>query len=308
MPLFWRLFVPNAIVLAAACVTLMIQPANGRVVALVGGLSVMLVTNILLMRRAFAPLARLTSLMRTIDPLRPGERIPVDAPSSEVTVLAQSFNEMLDRLETERRESARREVAAQEAERRHVAAELHDEIGQTLTALGLQLARARDGAPGELRGELEDARSTVAGTVEDVRRLARRLRPEVLDALGLGAALTNLSERLTGQTGVRIVPRLEPGLPALGTDAQLVVYRVAQESLTNVVRHANATGATVRLWREDGNVELEVRDDGAGFDTSADGRGTGIRAMRERALLVGARLRIESRPGDGTAVRLSVPA
>ena len=307
VPLFWRLFVPNALVLTAACVVLMIQPANGRVVALVGGLTVMLVTNLLLMRRAFAPLTRLTSLMRAIDPLRPGQRIPVDAPASEVTVLAESFNEMLDRLETERRESARREVAAQEAERRHVAAELHDQIGQTLTALGLQLTRARDGAPGDLSGELEGARVTVAGTVEDVRRLARRLRPEVLDALGLGAALTNLCERLTEQTGVRIVPQLEPGLPALAADAQLVVYRVAQESLTNVVRHARASSATLRLRREGGEIVLEVRDDGDGFDAERDEGGSGIRGMRERALLVGARLRIDSRPGDGTAVRLSVP-
>jgi two-component system, NarL family, sensor histidine kinase UhpB len=309
IPLFWRLFVPNAAVLTAACVVLIIQPANGRVVALAGGLLVMLVTNLFLMRRAFAPLTRLATVMRTVDPLHPGHRIPVEGPDSEVTVLAESFNDMLDRLETERRESARREVAAQEAERRHVAAELHDQIGQTLTALAMQLNRAGERSPAELRPELDEARATAATTVEDVRRLARRLRPEVLDALGLVAALTNLCERLAEQTRVRIVPELGRDLPILSPEAQLVVYRVAQESLTNVVRHASASRAVVRLRRDTDHVTLEVADDGVGLDAAGHHvRGSGIRGMRERALLVGAELRLGRAGEGGTVVRLRVPA
>jgi two-component system sensor histidine kinase UhpB len=277
-------------------------------VALAGGLLVMLVTNVFLMRRAFAPLTRLASVMRLIDPLHPGQRIPVDGPESEVTLLAESFNDMLDRLETERRDSARREVAAQEAERRHVAAELHDQIGQTLTALAMQLNRASERSPAELRPELDEARATAATTVEDVRRLARRLRPEVLDALGLVAALTNLCERLAEQTQMRIVPELQRDLPALSSETQLVVYRVAQESLTNVVRHARASKATVRLRREGDDVVLEVADDGIGLNAAPrDGRGSGIRGMRERALLVGADLRLAAAPEGGALVRLRVP-
>jgi two-component system sensor histidine kinase UhpB len=108
VPLFWRLFAPNAAVLAAACVVLWLEPANGRVVALAGGLGVMLALNLVLMRRAFAPLGQLYRAMVAIDPLAPGRRIRVQGPGSEVTVLAAAFNDMLDRLEAERRDSARR--------------------------------------------------------------------------------------------------------------------------------------------------------------------------------------------------------
>src|SRR4051794_27769488 len=101
IPLFWRLFVPNATVLAAACAILIVEPANGRVIALAGGFVTLLAVNLVLMRRAFEPLTRLTVLMTRVDPLRPGERIDVPGPASEVTVLADAFNAMLDRLETE---------------------------------------------------------------------------------------------------------------------------------------------------------------------------------------------------------------
>jgi two-component system, NarL family, sensor histidine kinase UhpB len=121
IPLFWRLFIPNACVLIAACVVLIVEPANGRVVALVGGLAVLLAVNVVLMRRAFAPLVRLTTTMNEVEPLRPGERVPLEGPGSEVTVLTRAFNRMLDRLESKRRDSARRAAAGQEAERRHVA-------------------------------------------------------------------------------------------------------------------------------------------------------------------------------------------
>ena len=118
IPLFWRLFVPNAAVLLGAWVVLTIQPANGRILVLAAGLVVLLTVNLILMRRAFAPLARLTALMDEIDPLQPGRRLPPLGPASEVTRLTDAFNRMLDRLETERRESAMRALAAEAAERR----------------------------------------------------------------------------------------------------------------------------------------------------------------------------------------------
>src|SRR5918998_2484162 len=99
IPLFWRLFVPNACVLVVACVVLIVEPANGRIVSLVGGLAIMLAVNLFLMRRAFAPLTRLMATMNRVDPLRPGERVPLVGPPSEVTVLAREFNAMLDRIE-----------------------------------------------------------------------------------------------------------------------------------------------------------------------------------------------------------------
>jgi len=306
VPLFWRLFVPNATVLGAACVVLMIEPANGRVVALVGGLVTMLVVNLVLMRRAFAPLARLTTLMAHVDPLRPGQRVQVPGPSSEVTVLAHTFNEMLDRLEVERRESGRRALSAQEEERRRLAAELHDEIGQTLTALVLQLSRVVDQSSDGARDDAVGARETALQLVEDVRALARRLRPEALDALGLVAALTNLVERLSERTGLPVERALQRNLPALTPEAELVVYRVAQESLTNAVRHAGASRAWLSLQSDSEGVVLTVTDDGQGFAPDAGEHG-GIRNMRERALLVGAAVAIGPGPdGQGTQVRLRI--
>jgi two-component system sensor histidine kinase UhpB len=308
IPLFWRLFVPNAAVLLGAGIVLMIQPANGRVLALGGGLAVLLTVNLVLMRRAFAPLARLASLMDAIDPLEPGRRLPALGPESEVTRLTAAFNAMLDRLETERRESGYRALVAEEAERRRVAAELHDEIGQRLTAVLLQLDRAARSAPPELAQELTLTLTETKETLEGVRGLARRLRPEVLDELGLVPALRNLCDRIQDSTGLVVRRALEPELPALSPDAELVVYRVAQEALTNVVRHARTEAAEVMLGAHNGEVELRVHDAGVGVGRrTAEGSAGGIRGMRERALLIGARLEVVPAAGRGTEVRLHVP-
>jgi two-component system sensor histidine kinase UhpB len=305
IPLFWRLFVPNACVLVVACVVLIVEPANGRVFALVGGLTIMLVANLLLMRRAFAPLMRLAVAMDRIDPLRPGERVPVTGPPSEVTMLTDAFNDMLERLETERRESARRMAAGEDADRRHLAAELHDEIGQTLTALVLQIARFRSKGAGE--DDLAVAERTAQAALDDIRRLARRLRPEALDELGLAAALNALCNRLSRQTGLVIHRHMPHGPLRLTPDEELVVYRIAQESLTNVVRHADATEAHVDL-RQDGDlVELVVADDGVGLPPDPIAGNGGLRGMRERALLIGAEVVWERAQSGGTAVRLVVP-
>ena len=303
--LFWRLFIPNACVLGVACAVLWVEPANGRVVALVGGLVVMLAVNVVLMRRAFAPLMRLTALMERVDPLAPGQRVPITGPESEVTALARTFNAMLDRIESERRDSAHRAAAGEEAERRHLAAELHDAIGQTLTALMLQIDRAA--ARGATPEELHAARSTAEAALEDVRRLARRLRPEVLDELGLVAALTDLCNRLSRTTGLLIHRSLPSALPPLTPEEQLAVYRIAQESLTNVIRHARATQAHVTLVCTSDHVELSVVDDGIGLPSDRVPQAGGVRGMRERAVLIGAELVWLDRAPSGTEVRLRVP-
>jgi two-component system sensor histidine kinase UhpB len=278
------------------------------VLVLAGGLAVLLTVNLVLMRRAFAPLARLAGLMNAIDPLEPGRRLPALGPESEVTRLTDAFNGMLDRLETERRESGYRALVAEEAERRRVAAELHDEIGQRLTALLLQIDRLSRAAPPVLHDEFAVTLSATKETLEGVRGLARRLRPEVLDELGLVPALRNLCDRFEEGTGVVVRRSLAPDVPALSPDAELVVYRVAKEALTNVVRHAQVEEARVALAAREDEVELVVHDDGVGVreHTAEDSLG-GIRGMRERALLIGARLEVVPADPRGTDVRLHVP-
>ena len=311
MPLAWRVFVVNAVVFTAGTAALALSPATvsfpialTEALVLVTGLSAILLLNLVLVRRSLQPLERLTSLMRRVDLLRPGERLDLSGPA-EARELGAVFNEMLDRLERERREAGHEALRAQENERKRVAQELHDEVGQAMTALMLQLARLAKHAPEELQGELREAQDAVRATLEDVRGIARQLRPEALDDLGLPSALTALANAFTDRAGLSVERRIDPNLPPLDPDVELVVFRVAQESLTNVARHAGASRVELRLESVDGGVRLRVRDYGRGLNGAR--RGSGVRGMRERALLVGGALSIASRPGAGVEVRLDVP-
>lgn len=311
MSLFWRIFLLNAVVLTTATILLLLAPVTVSVpvllteaVVLVIGFAAMLLANALLLRIGLAPLDRLTRLMTTIDLLRPGQRLPVTGQGG-IADLLRAFNEMLDRLEAERGDSNARALSAQEAERRRVAQELHDEVGQSLTAVLLQLKRASDLAPEDLREELSHAQETTRESLDEVRRIARRLRPGVLEDLGLVSALSALATEFATHTGLAVTRRFDTGLPALGSEAELVLYRVAQESLTNVARHAEASRVELALRGTPDGVLLRIRDDGRGLGRSREG--AGMRGMRERALLAGARLAIESRHGGGAEVRLTVP-
>ena len=313
--LFWRVFATNAAVLGLACALAVVVFSPGilsspvalkELAIFAGALAVMVAANVVLTRRIVAPLEELVALMRRVDPLRPGARVRVGGGPSEAAELAQAFNEMLDRLEHERDDGMRRALEAQESERLRVAQELHDEVGQNLTAALLQLARVRRRAPADLRPELAEAAETVRENLDELRRIAQRLRPQTLDELGVASALEHFGARLSEQTGLPIERRFERELPVLGYDEELVIYRVAQEALTNVVRHADATGATVTLERGHDKLILRVSDDGCGLSHVGDGAG-GIRGMRERAALIRADLRIATRAQGGTEVALEVP-
>jgi two-component system sensor histidine kinase UhpB len=312
--LFWRVFAINAAVLVAAVALLALSPAtvssriNAGEVAVLGlGVAAVLAVNLLALRRVFGPLERLTALMRRVDPLAPGQRIEIERQAAEVAELSHAFNDMLDRLERERRDSARRALDAQEDERRRMARELHDEIGQTLTGVVLQLETLEARAPEELRAELRSLEASARAGIEEVRELARRLRPEALDDFGLRSALVSLGSDLAEHSGLRVSPRLAGDLPTLSQEDELVVYRVAQESLVNVVRHARATRAELSLQAENGEVVLRVRDDGRGIDAMGLRSGNGVRGMRERALLVGADLKVVHVEPHGTEVQLRLP-
>lgn len=311
MSLFWRIFLLNAAVLLVATAALLLGPVTVSTPALLTealvlaiGLGVMLVLNAALFRVGLTPLKRLTRAMTTVDLLRPGPR-PVVAGRGEIAELIRAFNGMLDRLEAERGRSAARALSAQEAERHRVAQELHDEVGQTLTAVLLELKRVADHAPQPVRDELRQVQETTRGSLDEIRRIARGLRPGVLTELGLISALKALAVEISEPTGLVVRHTFDQNLPALGDETELVVYRVAQESVTNTARHAGATHIDLTLRRDDDGVELCVRDDGAGFGAAAEG--AGIQGMRERALLVGARLTIGAAPHGGAEVRLHIP-
>jgi two-component system sensor histidine kinase UhpB len=314
--LFWRLTLINvsvlvavALLLALAPVTISapVRPTELLIIAL--GLVATTATSVLLVRRTLAPLQQLTEVMRSVDPMEPGRRLTdVDVSSSEVAALTDSFNAMLDRLEFERHDSARRALNAQEQERLRIARELHDEVGQTLTAIALEAERAAETGSGPDRESWQRVADWGQRSVEDLRRIARELRPEALDDLGLINAFIALCNRVAAQGNLEIARRLPDRLPPHDPGIDLVVYRVAQEALTNVMRHSGATAATVTLEVRGSRLHVAVTDDGRGIQDGDRGDSkTGLAGMRERAMLVGGALTIRSGPGRGTSVELEVP-
>jgi two-component system sensor histidine kinase UhpB len=213
---------------------------------------------------------------------------------------------MLARLEAERREATARVLAAQEAERLRIAQELHDQVGQELTAVLLGLSRVQSHSGNRLQEEIVAVQDVVRASLEDVRRIAIELRPEALDDLGLPSALAVLAERFSERVGLSVWLAIAPDLPELTSEAELVIYRVAQEALTNVARHSGAHDAEMSLRRDDGWLRLSVRDRGHGLPAMST-PGTGMRGMRERATLIGARLEISNSAPRGCEVRLEVP-
>ncbi|WP_066366718.1 sensor histidine kinase [Herbidospora mongoliensis] len=303
-PLFWRLCVINGAVFTVGTLALALSPATvsspvllREILVLAAGLAIILVTNALLLRTSLAPLTTLTALMHRVD-LHTHDRA-IDRGNGDLTHLIDSFNTMLERLENERTSASAHALAAQEGERQRIARELHDEIGQSLTVALLGLKRAVDRAPEPLKEELDLVRDTIRGSLDEVRQVARRLRPGVLEDLGLHSALTALAADVA--PAVAVTRRIEP-LPPLSPEVELVIYRIAQESLTNVVRHSQALKVWLSLTADGPDLVLRITDDGVG---GARTEGAGMRGMQERALLIGARLTVTS--ADGTEVKLTIP-
>ena len=270
-----------------------------------------LAVNLVVLRRRFAPLEDLIEEMEKVDLSRPGPLLPrsIDGvgETEEVERIELAFLRMIRRLEAERRRAGSAALRAQEEERARVARDLHDEVNQSLTGLLLRLEAVREAAPPELEPELAETRTLANQAMRELLSLARQLRPTALDDLGLTAAIAGQVEQLA-QGEIDAAITTEGDFSDLGDDAQLVVYRVAQEALSNAGRHSGATRVTVTMRRrEDGGVALEVADDGRGFAFDEAQGGLGIAGMRERALLIGGELTIESRLGHGTTVRLAVP-
>ncbi len=308
--LYWKVCLINGAVLCAGAAVLMLSPASvsrqvvvSEAIVLVVGLGLVLVLTAVLLRTALGPVDRVIQEMGTVRLGGEGQRIEVsgDGPGAQ---LARSYHAMLDRLESERRASDAQAIAAQEAERHRIARELHDQVGQDLTVVLLGLKQLEDRVPADLRPELALLRESARTGLDDVRRVARELRPGVLEDLGLQPALAALATDVAALGGPVVRRTFAPGLPALAHEAEVVVYRVAQEALTNVVRHAAASRVELSLLRIGPDLVLEVADDGRGLGDAS--WGTGLVGMRDRAALVGAQVEVVS-SASGTTVRLRVP-
>jgi two-component system, NarL family, sensor histidine kinase UhpB len=276
-------------------------------IVLIAALILVVLLNLALLRRMVGPVQRLTRLARDVDLTDPMPAVPDAEPSSEAGELAHTFHEMLVRLQAERLEATGRVLAGQEAERLRIAQELHDQVGQELTAVLLLLSRLSSRAPEALAPAVLEVQSSVRTSLEDLRRIAIELRPEALDDLGLGSALSVLCDRFAQRSGLDVACAVADGLPELPASTELVIYRVAQEALTNVARHSGSQRAELSLQPHDSQIVLTVRDYGQGVPAGQPS-GSGMRGMRERAGLAGAALEIQDAdPGPGTEVRLRVP-
>jgi two-component system sensor histidine kinase UhpB len=301
---------------------------------------VCVLVNFLLLRAAFAPLHGVLATIRSIEEGDVEARAPADVADADARTLARAFNEMLDRLARAHREAAVRVLQAHEDERRRIALELHDETGQSLTALTLhaevihQLLSTMPGdAAGEARRQVERLGMLAQRTLVEVQALSRQLRPPLLDDLGLPAALRWLAEdarerlrlvvdvHLSGMANRK--DRMNDNAPddralaaedAAHRDAvETALFRVAQECLTNAARHGRARRVLIALRLSPECAWLTVVDDGAGFTprhphARPDARrGLGLDGMRERLRLLDGQMRIRSRPGRGCAIRATVP-
>ena len=298
-------------------------------------------------RRVVKPTERLTAAARRIAQGEVETPITVIA-EDEIGILAESLETMRRRLQTwgaemedqvqtrtaelearnrelhelyttlQRQESHLRTLlgkvlVAQEDERRRISYELHDEIGQGLTAMRLEMERlARSAGAGAVRERWTPLQEMVSGAVDDLRRIIAALHPGMLDQLGLVPALQWVADRTLRPAGIEFTMEAEEG-PRLASETELVLFRIAQEALHNVARHSGARHVAIRLYRHEGEVILTVQDDGRGFNASAivldteSGRGLGLAGMRERAALLNGNVRIESEVGRGTTVEVAVP-
>lgn len=228
--------------------------------------------------------------------------------SAILFTLYRAFYELRER-EVRRLEAMARR--AEERERRRIGRELHDEAGQSLLLLRLQLEMLERDAPEALRARFGEARGTAETIIRELRRIVAALSPAVLERLGLSAALRHLASRFRDRSPGAVRVRIAPGLDALPVETQEVIYRVAQEGLQNVAKHARATRVNLSVEPADMCIRLRLADNGAGFDTERADRQPmcfGLAGMRQRAELLGGKLLLRSAPGRGTVVTLYVPA
>ena len=282
----------------------------------VGSILVTVLVNAVILRVALRPLKLLEETAAQVQAGYVDARVPYSPLlDRELERLTGTFNAMLDNLESYRQRLsgiAARAMNAEEQERKRIARELHDDTAQYLASLLIRIRLIRQMEDTAERNRvLDEFRVEVGEALERTRRFARGLRPPALDEFGLVPALESHVRGLSESVGIPIRVDAEPLDSLLTEQAELALYRITQEAISNAIRHAHPERVLVRIGREGGQVVLTVTDDGIGFDVHAlddsDDRGLGLFGMKERAAYVGGHVTIESRPGEGTTVRATVP-
>lgn len=329
LPILYKVLIANAAIVGLGAVagtwfTILIVHRTdndhffGLAMAFVAtGIIASLTANYIVLRAAFRPLA---TLEQTALAVRGGDFSARAAATSfmdpQVAHLAETINSTLDELARDREELrslASQVIRAQEDERRRISRELHDDTAQVLFAQLLRLTTLKSSPDPVIHATAAALEEMTAEALEGVRRLALELRPPALDDLGLSAALGELAQRFAEQLDIPIDYQARGLRGRLPSEIELVLYRVAQEALTNIAKHANATVVSVDIDRNSNDVTLSIRDDGVGFDRSAtaisDGRGLGLGlfGMEERVALVGGRFRIWSQIEVGTEIFAFIP-
>jgi two-component system sensor histidine kinase UhpB len=327
VPLFYKILLANAsLVLVGTIIGSLVtadyvrRHPGASVLDLVGALAIggilaTMLVNALILRLALQPL---DALERTAARVQRGDldaRVPLSPVADrELDRLTRTFNAMLDAA-TRNRERLRAVAAtalnAAEEERKRIARELHDETAQLLAALLIRIRVVRNASdPQAVPTLLDDMREQIGGALEGVRRFARGLRPPALDELGLIPAIESHVRSIRTITEIDLSLGADGDVDGLPPEAELAVYRIVQEALSNVVRHSGATRAAVRVVREPDRLVVTVEDDGHGFnvpEVRAAGRGLGLFGMGERAAYLGGRVDVQSAPGTGTRVRAEFP-
>ncbi|HEY7849014.1 MAG TPA: ATP-binding protein [Ktedonobacterales bacterium] len=337
LSLFYKVLIGNSAIvlvgaLAGTAITTHIVSATGAghgvydlplaVGFAIAGLALTLTLNVLVLRAALSPLDRLRGVVERVQQGDVSVRArPSPLDDAQLRRLAETLNTMLDevgRYEEQVRALSGRLIYAQEDERQRIARELHDDTGQVLTLLliRLKLLESQPGAEA-IAPQLAELRGIVTGAIDQVRRLALNLRPPTIDQLGLFPSLRSLVATFTDGADIETTLRLPRARVTLTPERTLAVYRVVQEALTNVAKHANAQHVTITVSADDDELRVLVTDDGQGFTPESlmnrasarrdGGAGVGLFGMEERARLAGGTLRVRSTPGMGASVLLRAP-
>jgi two-component system sensor histidine kinase UhpB len=317
VPLFWKLLIANAAIVAAVVVAChsvrQSDAAAGLILAL--GLVLSTMSNAAILHLALSPLRAMENVAQRVEAGDLYARVPFSALADrDLEQLRETFNAMLESSTVYRqrlREIANRALSASEEERKRIARELHDGIAQSLAALRIRLRVARGVPDDDARRELMDQISTEMGeAMEELRRLARGLRPPALDMLGLGPAIESHARNIADAGGMTMELKLQDIGHPLTPEAELALYRVVQEALSNIAKHSGAAFFRVSLGAANNHVFASIEDDGRGFSVAqamSEKGGLGLFGMQERAAYVGGTVEIASEPGAGARVHVMVP-